>query len=520
VAAAIGRCLAGPTRPLTAGSVAELIQRQALARPDHTAVRGPGRDLTFRQLWSGASAGAGTLAECGVRPGDLVALWADRTPEAIVAALAVMLAGAACVPLEPTHPPGRTRAVLAAARPALLLLDRRSPVAPPADLGVTELDLGSVSADSRPSERPSEGPRALPRGGDLAYVVFTSGSTGVPKGVLVEHRSLLNYATWCAATIGSAGTGSPLIGSLGFDLSLTSLWPSLIRGESVVVCGGAWDHEAIFGQSAPFSYVKLTPSMVRFFERTKSPDYGRLAALLIIGGEVLDTSLVRDISGRLGGTRLMNHYGPTETTIGCCAHEFGRGGIPALPSVPIGRPIWNTRLYVVDQELGRVADGQPGELIVAGLGVARGYLHGDPNGAFLDEADVGGPTGRAYRTGDQVEVLPDGTLLCLGRKDDQVKVSGHRVELGELRRLALSMEAVADAAFHVVRGDNEMVEAFVVPRDAVVPDGLAAWVRKTLATMLPSAVVPARVHVVSEIAMNSNGKFDALATRDRAIAAP
>jgi D-alanine--poly(phosphoribitol) ligase subunit 1 len=513
VAGAIGRCLAGPTRPLAAGSIAELIQRQALTRPDRTALYAPGRDRTFGELWSGAAAWADALVECGVRPGDLVALWADRSPDTIVAAIAVMMTGAACVPLEPTHPYGRTRAIIAAARPALMLLDRRSPITPPADLGVEHLDLCAIPAGGRHRELP------LPRGDDLAYVVFTSGSTGVPKGVMVEHRSLLNYATWCAAIIGFAGTGSPLIGSLGFDLSLTSLWPQLIRGEPVVVCGGPWDQQAIFGRSAPFSYMKLTPSMIRFFERTKSPDYSRVADLLIIGGEILDTALVRDISSRLGGTRLVNHYGPTEATIGCCAHEFGRDSIPVLPSVPIGRPIWNTRVYVVDQNLGLVPDGQPGELVVAGLGVARGYLNDDPKGAFLDEAEVGGPPGRAYRTGDHAEVLPDGTLLCLGREDDQVKVSGHRVELGELRRLALSIEAVADAAFHVLRGDTETVEAFVVPHDEVVPDRLAALVRKTLAAMLPAAAVPARVHVVSEIAMNANGKFDALATLNRVIAA-
>jgi D-alanine--poly(phosphoribitol) ligase subunit 1 len=514
VAAAIGRRLAGPTRPLSVGSVAELIQRQALTRPDHVALHAPGHDHTFGQLWSGAQAWADTLVECGVQQGDLVALWADRTPDTIVAAVAVMLAGAACVPLEPTHPHGRTQAILAAARPTLMLRDSRSPVAPPADLGVTQLDLSTVPAGGR-HRKPS-----LPRGDDLAYVIFTSGSTGVPKGVMVEHRSLLNYAAWCAAMIGRDGTGSPLIGSLGFDLSLTSLWPQLIRGESVVICGGAWDHETIFGRSAPFSYVKLTPSMIRFFERTKSPDYSRLAAFLIIGGEILDSALVRDISGRLGSTRLMNHYGPTEATIGCCAHEFGVGDISALPSIPIGRPIWNTRVYVVDQDLSLVTDGQPGELVVAGLGVARGYLGDDQKGTFLDEADVGGPPGRAYRTGDHAELLPDGTLLCLGRGDDQVKVSGHRVELGELRGLALGIEGVADAAFHVVRGVTETVECFVVPRgDAAGPGELARQVRRKLATMLPSAVVPARVRVVSEIAMNANGKFDALATRTRVVAA-
>lgn len=511
--ASIGQCLAGPIRPLTVGSIADLLEKQALIQPNRVALRATGRDRTFGQLWSGAVAWADTLVECGVQPGDLVALWADRTPDTIVAAVAVMLARAACVPLEPTHPHGRTRAVLAAARPTLMLADSHSPVVPPGDLGVTQLDLSAVPAGDR-HRKP-----LLPRGDDLAYVIFTSGSTGAPKGVMVEHRSLLNYATWCAAMIGLDGTGSPLIGSLGFDLSLSSLWPQLIRGESVIVCRGAWDHETIFEQCAPFSYMKLTPSMIRFFERTKSPDYGRLAAFLIIGGEILDSALVRDISGRLGSTRLMNHYGPTEATIGCCAHEFRADSIPALPSVPIGRPIWNTRAYVVDQNLDPVADGQSGELIVAGLGVARGYLRGVGEGAFLDEADVGAPPGRAYRTGDHAEVLPDGTLLCLGREDDQVKVSGHRAELGELRRLALSLEGVADAAFHVVRGDTETVEAFIVSRgDAVAPGGLARQVRKKLATMLPSAVVPARVHVVSEIAMNANGKFDALATRNRVVA--
>jgi amino acid adenylation domain-containing protein len=507
VAAKRGQPLAGPVRPLPARSVPELIHFWARTGPQRPALTGPAGTTTFGELWSQATGTALLLAEAGVEPGDTVAVWAARTPGTVVAALAVMLCGAAYVPIEPSHPDGRCQAVIDAATPRLLLADPRSPVEPPAGLAVARAALAETPARGGGARRP------FPRAGDLAYVVFTSGSTGEPKGVMIEHRSLVNYVSWCADVVGPAGYGTPLIASLGFDLALTSLWPQLARGGPVLVCGGVWDQKVIFGwQREPFSYAKVTPSMMRFFERTARPDYTAFAELLIIGGEILEPQFARDIADRAAGVRLINHYGPAEATIGCCYHEFTSRSIPSLPSIPIGRPVWNTRAYVAGESLEPVGAGQPGELVIAGPGVARGYLNGDPGGAFVDEADLGGQPGRAYRTGDYVELLASGALLFLGRRDDQFKVSGHRVTLAELRRVALRAAGAADVAFHVVTGGQERLAAFVVPADPGAAPGLAARVRVELGALFPAAVVPTRVDVVPEIVMSPNGKCDAWAT--------
>jgi amino acid adenylation domain-containing protein len=500
-----GQPLAGHARPMRGQSVLEQIHAQALTRPGRIALASPAGSQTFGQCWSRAGAIAAALADSGAGRGETVAVWAGRTPGSVIAALAVMLAGAAYVPIEPTHPAGRCQAVLTAARPRLMLVDGECPIPPSPEFDVELADIATMPADGRPDP-------PFPRGDDLAYVIFTSGSTGQPKGVMVEHQSLLNYVNWCIAVVGQVGCGTPLIGGLGFDMSMSSLWPQLARGAPVLICGGAWDQEALFGERPePFSYAKLTPSILRFFERTKQPRYKEFATCLMIGGEILESRLIKEIGPRLEGVRLINHYGPTEATIGCCFHEFTAADAVGLPSVPIGGPIWNTRAYVVDDSLAAISGGQPGELVVAGLGIARGYLHGGGDDVFISEADLGGPPGRAYRTGDYVEMLPSGALLYLGRRDGQLKVSGHRIEPGELRQAALSVAGVSDAAF-LVQEETGRLEVFVVPASPAAAPGLGRSVWEKLAGTLPAAVVPTQVKVVSEIVMRANGKCDPVAT--------
>jgi len=356
--------------------------------------------------------------------------------------------------------------------------------------------------------------RVLPQTEDIAYVVFTSGSTGVPKGVQVPHGSLVNYVSWCGSLVGQAGSGSALFGSLGYDLALTSLWVPLAQGKKVRAVKGIWDQEALFAaRPDPYTFLKLTPSHARFFELLDDPpDYRELTGLLMFGGERLDTALLAELGDRLAGVRLVNHYGPTETTIGCCAYEFDPARLPESSSVPIGFPAWNTDAHVLDSSLAPAAEG---ELVITGRAVAAGYLGDDPSGGgkFFDAADIGG-AGRAYRTGDLVRVLPGGALLYLGRRDDQVKVSGHRVELGELRHQALRVPGVRDAAFEVVRGDIDTMEAFVVP-DVPGDTGVAARLAAALAAVLPEGVAPNEVHVVPALSLNANGKIDLVATRGR-----
>ncbi|MFJ9041543.1 amino acid adenylation domain-containing protein [Streptomyces sp. NPDC102406] len=510
--------VSGAVRPVADPSVLHMIVRHARTRPDAVAVRSAEQALTYGQLWRRTLVVAAALKETGVGAGDRVALIAARTPDTVAGALAVMALGAAYVPIDPEHPGERTAAVLAGAAPTALLHAGHDPRAPlpaprPAHPAPPRIDMAALPDAAAPDLSGS-----LPGPETIAYVVFTSGSTGTPKGVQVPHASLANYVSWCGDLVGPDGTGSPLFGSLGFDLALTSLWVPLAQGRTVEAVAGLWDQETLFGERAQkYTFVKMTPSHARFFDvLAEPPRYDRVTRLLMFGGEGLDPALIASLGDRLDGVRLVNHYGPTETTVGCCALRFDRTTVPATPTVPIGRPAWNTRAYVVDDQLRPVPQGSPGELVIAGRAVAAGYLGPQPSGnRFLDESELGGPAGRAYRTGDVVELRPDGTLLYLGRGDDQLKVNGHRVELGELRHHVLSVPGVADAAFDIVRGPVDSLELFVRPAAPAGAAGLPTAVRSVLASVLPSALVPETVHTVAEIVVNANGKCDLAATRSR-----
>ncbi|MFG2291002.1 amino acid adenylation domain-containing protein [Streptomyces sp. NPDC048595] len=503
--------ISGAVRRIEADSVVRMVFQHAMLRPDSVAVESGSSFLTYRQLWHRTLVVAATLEEAGVGPGDRVALWADRTAGVVAAALAVMTLGAAYVPIDPTHPGERTGAVLAGARPSALVHDGAATTGRLPVLDVPAIDVRTLADAAAPPERD------LPRAEDIAYVVFTSGSTGSPKGVMVAHGSLANYVAWCGDLVGPHGIGSPLFGSLGFDLAMTSLWVPLARGRRVVTVAGLHDQDTLFGaREEKYTFVKLTPSHARFFDvLAEPPRYDRVTRLLMFGGEGLDPALIASLGSRLDGVRLVNHYGPTETTIGCCAYPFDRTRVPDTPTVPIGAPAWNTRAYVVDEQLRPVAPGRPGELVIAGRGVAAGYIGEQGFGEkFIDERDLGGGPGRAYRTGDTVELLPEGALLYLGRGDDQWKVNGHRVELGELRHHVLAVPGVADAAFDIVRGPVDSLELFVrSARPHADGEEFARAVRTSLAEVLPSALVPHSVRVVREIVVNANGKCDIAATR-------
>jgi amino acid adenylation domain-containing protein len=501
--------LLGSVRPIGAASILELIQGVSLSRPAAVALEHRGREQTFAELVQRVADVAAALAEAGVVRGDRVAVYADRTPEVIATALAAMALGAAYVPVDPANPAARTQAILLGADAAVLAYDGGSAAVPPSGTRLTQLDVAAVSRGGR--RLPT-----LPASEEVAYVIFPPRTTGVPTGLAIEHGSLANYVEWGAATVGDRGAGSPVIGSLGFDLSMTSLWIPLAQGRRVVLTDGILDREALFRQRPePFTFVKATPSHFRFFERTTRPVYSAFTNLLMFGGELLEVGLLRSMAERLGAVRLVNHYGPTETTIGCCYNEFRLDDLPSTGGVSIGRPIWNTRAYVVDESLRPVPPGSVGELVIAGRGVARGYLGVAATGdRFIDERELGGPPGRAYRTGDFVERLPSGLLLYLGRKDNQLKVSGHRVEMAELRGKALLVRGVADVAFEVVRRDLDHLEVYVVPSDGDVPHAqLASAIRLALSTALPPALVPRKVHVVPAILTNANGKVDLRATR-------
>lgn len=475
------------------------------ATPDRIALTGDGVRLTFAQLWDAAGKVAHTLRELGVRPGDRALVAAETGPDAVLALVGCLVAGVSFVPLDPRSPAARVADVAATARPLACLTAGAAPRWP--DLGIPTVAVSEALAATAPAAEPVRDP------GAEAYAIFTSGTTGRPKGVPVTHRSLLNYSAWCAGTLLGTG-GSPLFGSLAFDLAMTSLWPALLSGQTVEVFDGPWAAKEIFAsRDVPYGLVKMTPSHLDFFARTGAPAYARSTRTLVLGGEQLLGGYLREVADQLAGVRLVNHYGPTETTIGCCATVLDGTGYPADAPVPIGRPIWNTRAYVLDDRLRPVPPGGEGELVIAGAGVSAGYL-GGPADRHVEEAELGGPAGVAFRTGDQVRLDPHGDLVCLGRLDDQVKVNGHRVEPGEVRAACLALPEVRDAVARVVgAGRVRELEVLVVPAEPPAdPARYARGVLRGLAGRLPASSMPRRAVPVGRVELTGNGKLDVDAT--------
>ncbi|HVC14637.1 MAG TPA: amino acid adenylation domain-containing protein [Acidimicrobiales bacterium] len=510
--------LTGKTAVLPEGTLVDLVAANVRSRPDAPAVEGDGPTQSYGELWQHAARMAHVLADAGVGEGDQVAIWATRTAPVVAAALAVMALGAGYVPIDPTYPAARVRRILEVGRPKVIMCAEPNSLA-------GSLPRGVATVDTHAGPRGAGTLEPSARRDDVAYTVFTSGSTGQPKGVLVAHRSLVNYLGWAKElTDFGEDDSTPCFASLGFDHAVTCLWLPLMAGGSVQLVPDSWDPRPwLAPRERPFAFVKITPSHVRLFERIARPDYRAITRTVMFGGERLDAALVASLGDRLEGVHLLDHYGPTEATVGCTAYRFERDALPAEGSLPIGVPAWNSRAYLLDEDLRPVPLGEEGELVLGGECVAVGYLGGDEEdkGRFLDEDAIAGaapaaPGGsRAYRTGDRCVIREDGQLHYRGRLDEQVKVRGFRIEIHEVRDLAESVDGVAHAAAAVSQKGLGGLELFVVP-EGEVDDDLVARVLERLRAELPAAAVPERVFVVPNLVVNAHGKWDADATRQLA----
>ena len=350
---------------------------------------------------------------------------------------------------------------------------------------------------------------------NLAYCVFTSGTSGRPRAVGVPHRGLARYALWAAETYlaaGPAGAPVPVHTSIGFDLTLTSLFPVWLRGGRVELLdedGGIEPLARTAGGAADFGLVKLTPAHLDALAAARPEGLATgWARVLVVGGEALEAEHLAPL--RAPRPRVVNEYGPTEAVVGCCAHELGEDDFRAGP-VPIGRPAAETRSYVLDAALEPVPPAAAGELWVGGPGLARGYLGQPALTAERFRPDpFGEPGSRAYRTGDRVRLRADGELVFLGRLDDQVKVRGHRVEPGEIAAALRALPGVAAAAV-VAReprpGGVQLAAYWVGEADP-------AALRGALAKQLPAQLVPAHLVRLERLPLTPHGKLDRAALPD------
>jgi amino acid adenylation domain-containing protein len=508
----------------------ELFEAQARRTPAAVAVSDGERSLSYAELNEQAEKLARRLRRRhGVRAETAVALYLPPTVGLVVAALGVLKAGGAYVPLERSQPPARLAFILADTGAPVLLTEQawRAEV-PPSGIEILCLDeaVESEAGFTEIGATAAVGDEAAPRVSqpqNLVYILYTSGSTGQPKGVMVTHGGVVNYLHWAAATYRlNEGWGAPVHSPLGFDLTVTSLWGPLVSGGRVEFVGpglGVEGLAAALGSGRNYSLVKLTPSHLELLATAGVAGAAQVGAL-VIGGEALQRETLREWQEQAPETRLINEYGPTETVVGCCSYEVGgRAEETQSGAVPIGRAIANTQVYVLDEDCRPQPVGVAGELYIGGAGVARGYLKRPELTAagFVPDPFGQQAGGRLYRTGDVGRWRGDGELEYLGRRDEQVKVRGYRVELGEIEAVLSAHPDVCQAVV-VLREDKQLV-AYLVGRSE---GGLRlADLRGFLNERLPAYMIPNTFVSREALPVTSNGKLDrrALPDPEQALAA-
>ncbi|WP_416970697.1 amino acid adenylation domain-containing protein [Streptomyces sp. 4F14] len=487
--------------------VHQLVERQALLRPDSIAVRDGARELTYAELHSAAVRAAQRLRAAGVTPGSLVGLMTERSLDAIVALLAVARAGAASVPLDPSYPAARLRIMLDDPRITAVVHSGDLVVSAPAGAAVLPLE--------ELTDRTGPGEAGLGHADDpedaLFTLVFTSGSTGVPKGVEITHRGVARLVTDEQCTGFTADDVVLQYAPLTFDACFLEIWGALARGARLELAppgplGLSELAEVI--EERGITVLWLTSGLFHQIAEYEA-DCLRGVRRLFVGGDVVSPHHVDRVASLWPHVELVNGYGPTENTTFTCFHPIDHDG-PARTSVPIGRPVARTRVHVLDRYGQLVPAGVPGELWVSGEGLARGYASRPDLTAERFVTPQEGPLRgvRMYRTGDRVRFLADGAMEFLGRTDLQVKVNGFRIELPEIESALLACDGVRQACV-IVEPDavgGKRLASYVVAEDA---DGrLGLELRKALRAQLPHYMVPTRYTVLDELPLTHNGKVD------------
>ena len=466
-------------------TLVDLFEEQVRKTPGQTALVFEGQRLTYRELDRRANLVAHTLKGLGAGPDTLAGLLIERSAEMIVGLLGMLKAGAAYVPMDTAFPAERIAFMLADAKVAVLLTQKSLLASLPAGAPKTVcLDSFDWSEPDGKAQAP-----ARPRPENLAYVIYTSGSTGRPKGVGIEHRNLVNYVLGVSERLRfQAGMNHATVSTIAADLGNTVLFPALVTGGCLHVISQPRAESqpllAEYFQREKIDVLKIVPSHLAALQSGNHPEQVIPRSRLILGGEASSLEWIEQLRRLAPNCEIYNHYGPTETTVGVLTYHVG-AQLPSTPSgkLPLGRPLPNSRVYILDENRQPVAAGVAGELYIGGSGVARGYLNRPDLTAekFLLDPFSKTPGARMYRAGDRARHLPDGNLEFCGRVDHQVKIRGYRVELGEIEAALREQGGVKDAvvsAFEDESGNNELV-GYVVPKRAEQP----LWDAKSVYTL-------------------------------------
>jgi amino acid adenylation domain-containing protein len=487
-------------------TIAQLFEQQVARTPDAVAVVSAGRSLTYAELDHRSNQLARHLRALGIRTETLVGIAVERSVEMMVGLLAILKAGGAYVPMDPSYPVQRI---------ALMIEDSKAPVILATEqtrshLGKAARHVVSIDGDADAIAGNAPEPvSSATSGQNLAYVIYTSGSTGKPKGVMIEHRNVVNFFAGMDRAIGYNPGVWLAVTSISFDISVLELFWTLTRGFQVIIHGDEGTQtipEEIRNYSV--THMQSTPSLARMI--AVDPDglvsLGRLKKLLL-GGEALPPSLIRQLRQQFRG-EMHNMYGPTETTIWSTTFRI----TVDLEIIPIGKPIANTQVYVLDSAFQPVAAGGAGDLYIGGDGVVRGYWRRPDLTAERFLSDPFQPGNRIYRTGDIARFLPDGNLEFLGRADFQVKVRGFRIEIGEIEAALENQAGVAQAVVVAsefksrIQTEDKRLVAYLVPKSGAKLE--VADLRTALAAILPEYMVPSHFVFLDSFPLTANGKID------------
>ncbi|MFI6586306.1 amino acid adenylation domain-containing protein [Embleya sp. NPDC050493] len=492
-------------------TLAAAIEARVALDPRAPAVTHEGRTLDYGELDARAERLARYLRGCGVGPETPVALCLEQSLDLAVAVLAVLKAGGAYLPLDPEQPVERLAFMLADADVRVLVTDTALRERTAGYTGtVILLDREQAAIDAR---EPDSGPAPAAGPGNLAYVIYTSGSTGRPKGVAVQHREVLAYLDGVRERFEVVpGSVFGLAQSLSFDFAITALYLAWTTGGELHLIpkrlSGAEFADRL--SRHPVDYLKMTPSHLAGLAAEVGAEHLLPRRLLILGGEGSSWEWARDLAA-IGGCAVVNHYGPTETTVGVTTYRVDPQDEPISTVTPIGRPLPNTRVYLLDAHLQPVPIGVTGEIHIGGERLARGYL-GQP-GATADRFvpdPFGPPGGRLYRTGDLGRYLPGGDVEFLGRSDQQVKIRGYRVEPAEIEEALRAQPAVGQAVVDArgPAGAQRLIAYLVPAEDRSGEPPATADLRRELLVRLPEYMVPSRFVWLDRLPLKAHGKVD------------